>query len=61
MTKKQIEQKVLDEILTCHETYLNDEGIEDFKNPSQSVGTYQDGLIFALNIIRGEEKKNQHE
>ena len=59
MTKKQIEEKVLAEILTCHELIDTDEFIGEFKNPRQQQGTYQDGLIFALNIIRNQEAKNK--
>lgn len=59
MTKKQIEEKVLAEILTCHQTELDEDGMMEYVNPRQSLGTYQDGLIFALNIIRGQEHKNK--
>lgn len=59
MTKKKIEEKVLAEILTCHELIDTEEFIGEYKNPRQKNGTYQDGLIFALNIIRGHEEKNK--
>ena len=55
MTKKQIEEKVLTEILECCELDTNGEYI----NSRQENGTYQDGLIYALNIIRNQENKNK--
>lgn len=50
-----MEEKVLSEILTCHK--LREDG--EYENPRQELGTYQDGLIFALNIIRNQEANNK--
>jgi len=58
MTKKDMAEKILTEILTCHELVDTDDGVA-YKNVRQELGTYQDGLIYALNIIRNEEYKNK--
>lgn len=55
MTKKQIEEALLTEMMKCHEYEKNDEGELDYKHPPMSQGTYLDGIHFAIKLLQGRQ------
>jgi hypothetical protein len=51
-----LEEKLLTEILKCHKQETNAEGMLDFSHPPMSQGDYQDGLIYALLLVREKQQ-----
>lgn len=52
MTKKQIEEVLQEEILKCELLTTDEDGAPIHAHYPQESGTYQDGLIFALNLLK---------
>lgn len=55
MTKKAIEEKVLTEILKCNDFGPNSDSELEYSHAPMAQGTYQDGLIFALELLQGRK------